>query len=117
MTNDAKKRRRSIDIDNPQRLGPAIRIKHMGLPTCEDDKIAFRHLDFLPLFEREGRGALTEIVKQRVGALRQLKMPGMAELEVKEQRPAETNAIEHLGEYVHAAEIRPVDDRTQHPDD
>jgi len=56
-------------------------------------------------------------VKQGVGALRQLKMPGMAELEVKEQRPAETDAIEHVGEYIHAAEIRPVDDRTQHPDD
>ncbi|WP_283812710.1 hypothetical protein [Bradyrhizobium cytisi] len=41
----------------------------------------------------------------------------MAELEVKEQRPTETNAIEHLGEDVHAAEIRPTDDRTQHPDD
>jgi hypothetical protein len=41
----------------------------------------------------------------------------MAELEVKEQRPAETNAIEHLGKDVHAAEIRPVDDCTQNPDD
>jgi hypothetical protein len=56
-------------------------------------------------------------MKQSVGARRQLKMPGMAELEVKEQRPAETNAIEHLGEYIHVADIRPVDDRTQHPDD
>ncbi|WP_283813558.1 hypothetical protein [Bradyrhizobium sp. Leo170] len=41
----------------------------------------------------------------------------MAELEVKEQRPAETNAIEHLGEYIHVADIRSVDDRTQYPDD
>ncbi|WP_256442522.1 hypothetical protein [Bradyrhizobium sp. CCBAU 53338] len=41
----------------------------------------------------------------------------MAELEVKQQRPAETNAIEHLGEDVHGAETRLVDDRTQHPDD
>jgi hypothetical protein len=41
----------------------------------------------------------------------------MAEFEVKEQRPAETNAIEHLAEYIHAAETRPVDDRTQHLDD
>ena len=56
-------------------------------------------------------------MKQSVGARRQLKMPGMAELEVEQQRPAETNAIEHLGEYVHAAEVRPVDDRTQHLDD
>jgi hypothetical protein len=29
----------------------------------------------------------------------------MAELEVKEQRPAETNAIEHLGQYVHAPRL------------
>jgi hypothetical protein len=41
----------------------------------------------------------------------------MAELEVKEQRPAEPNAIEHLGEYIHVADVRPVDDWTQHPDD
>ncbi|MDI3563467.1 hypothetical protein [Bradyrhizobium sp. Arg816] len=41
----------------------------------------------------------------------------MAELEVEEQRPSETNAIEHLGEDVHAAEASPVDGRTQHPDD
>jgi hypothetical protein len=41
----------------------------------------------------------------------------MAELEVKQQRPAETNTIEHLGEDIHAAQIRRVDDRTQHADD
>ncbi|WP_282568896.1 hypothetical protein [Bosea sp. BK604] len=41
----------------------------------------------------------------------------MAELEMEEQRPAETNAIEHLGENVHAPERRAADDRTQHPDD
>ena len=56
-------------------------------------------------------------MKQGVGALRQLKMPGMAELEVKEQRPAKTNAIEHLAEYVHVTDTSPVDDWTQHPDD
>jgi hypothetical protein len=89
----------------------------MGLSARDDDKIALGHLDFLSLSKRESRCALAEIVKQSVGARRQLKMPGMAELEVKEQRPTETNAIEHLGEYIHAAEIRSVDDRTQHPDD
>ncbi|MGM4869969.1 hypothetical protein [Bradyrhizobium sp. LA6.12] len=41
----------------------------------------------------------------------------MTELEVEQQRPAETNAIEHLGKDVHAAEVSPVDGRTQHPDD
>jgi hypothetical protein len=41
----------------------------------------------------------------------------MAEFEVKEQRPAKTNTIKHLGEYIHAAEFNPVDDRTQHLDD
>lgn len=56
-------------------------------------------------------------MKQSVGARWQLKVPGMAELEVKEQRSAETNTIEHMGEDVHAAEIRSMDDRTQHPDD
>lgn len=89
----------------------------MGLAARDHDKIALGHLDFLSLFEREGRRTLAEIVKQGVGARRQLKMPGMAELEVEEQRPAETNPIEHLGEDVHAVQIRPVDDRTQHADD
>jgi hypothetical protein len=41
----------------------------------------------------------------------------MAELEVEEQRPAKANAIEHLGEDVHAAKVSPADGRTQHPDD
>jgi hypothetical protein len=41
----------------------------------------------------------------------------MAEFEMKEQRPAETHAVEHLRKDVHAAELIPVDDRTQHPDD
>jgi hypothetical protein len=41
----------------------------------------------------------------------------MAKLEVKEQRPAATNAMEHSGEYIHVADIRPADDWTQHPDD
>ena len=103
VTNDAKTWRRSIDVQNPQRLGPAIRIKHMGLAARDDDKIALGHVELLSLFEREGRRAATEIMKQSVGARRQRQTPGMAELEVKEQRPAKANAIEHLGEYIHVA--------------
>ncbi|MFN4923848.1 hypothetical protein [Bradyrhizobium sp.] len=40
----------------------------------------------------------------------------MAELEVKQQRSAETNAIEHWREHVHAAKVSAVDDRTQQLD-
>src|SRR3569833_2108266 len=97
VTNDAKMRRRTIDIRNPQWLGPAIRINHVGLSTRDDDKIALGHLDFLSLSERERRRALAEIVKQRVRACRQLEMPGMADLEVKEQRPTETNSFVFFG--------------------
>jgi hypothetical protein len=89
----------------------------MRLAACDDDKIALGHLEFLSLAEREGRRAATEIVKQGVGSRRQRQIPGMAELEVEEQRPAEASAIEHLGEDIHAAEANPVDGRTQHPDD
>jgi hypothetical protein len=46
---------RSIEVQNLQRLGPAIRIKHMGLAARDDDKIALGHAEFLSLFEREGR--------------------------------------------------------------
>ena len=42
-------------------------------------------------------------MEQGVGARRQRQIPGMAELEVKQQRPAEANAIEHFGEDIHAA--------------
>ncbi|MGY4350912.1 hypothetical protein ACVWXM_007405 [Bradyrhizobium sp. GM7.3] len=55
MTNESEAWRRPFDIHDAQRLGPAIRIKHMGLATCDDDKIAPGDLDFLSLFEREGR--------------------------------------------------------------
>jgi hypothetical protein len=41
----------------------------------------------------------------------------MTQFEMIEHRPAETNAIEDLSEYIHAAEVSAVDDRTQHPDD
>ena len=89
----------------------------MRLAACDDDKVALGHTDFLSLFEREGRRAATEIVKQGVGARRQRQIPGMAELEVKEQRPAKANAIEHLGEDVHGADVNPAHGRTQHLDD
>ena len=56
-------------------------------------------------------------MEQGVGARRQRQIPGMAELEVEEQRPAEANAIEHFGEDVHAADANPPDDRTQYSDD
>jgi hypothetical protein len=56
-------------------------------------------------------------MEQGVGARWQFQIPGMAELEVEEQRPAKANAIEHLGEDVHAADVSPVDGQTQHPDD
>ena len=89
----------------------------MGLTACDDDKIALGHAEFLSLFEHESRRAAAEIVKQRVRPRRQLQIPGMAELEVKEQRSAEADAIEHLGKDVHAGEVSPVDGQTQHPDD
>ncbi|GAA3108394.1 hypothetical protein GCM10010520_61210 [Rhizobium viscosum] len=56
-------------------------------------------------------------MEQGVGALRQGQVPGMAELEVKEQGSAKANAIEHFGKDVHAPDVSPPDDRTQYPDD
>ena len=44
-------------------------------------------------------------MEQSVGALRQFQIPGMAQLEVEEQGPAEADAIKHLGEDVHAATV------------
>src|ERR1700728_1076487 len=45
----------------------------------------------------------TEVMEQRVGARRQFQIPRMAQLEVEEQGPAEADAVEHLGEDIHAA--------------
>jgi hypothetical protein len=89
----------------------------MGLAACDDDEIALSHAELLPMFEREGGCATTEIMEQGVGALRQGQVPGMTELEVKEQGPAQSNAIEHFGEDVHAPDVSPPYGRTQYPDD
>ena len=89
----------------------------MGLAARDDDKIALGHVELPPLFEREGRRAATEIMEQGVGARRQRQIPGMAELEVKEQRPAKANAIKHFGEDIHVGDVSPADDQTQYLDD
>ena len=69
------------------------------------------------MFEREGRGATAEIMKQGVGALRQRQIPGMPEFEVEEQGPTEANAVEYFGEDVHGGDANPADDPTQYLDD
>ena len=56
-------------------------------------------------------------MEQGVGACWQRQIPGMAELEVEEQSPAEANAIEHFGEDVHGGDLNPADDQTQYSDD
>ena len=75
----------------------------MGLAACDDDKVALAQVEVSPLFKREGRRTPTEIMEQRVGARRQFQIPRMAQLEVEEQGPAEADAVEHLGEDIHAA--------------
>jgi hypothetical protein len=44
-------------------------------------------------------------MEQSVGALRQFQIPGMAQLEMEEQGPAEADAIKHLGKDVHAGMV------------
>jgi len=56
-------------------------------------------------------------MEQGVGALWQRQAPGIAELEVEEQSPAEANAVEYFGEDVHSDDPNPADDPTQYLDD
>ena len=60
---------------------------------------------------------MTEIMEQGVGALWQRQIPGMTELEVEEQSPTETNAVEYFGEDVHGGDANLADDPTQYLDD
>jgi hypothetical protein len=89
----------------------------MGLAACDDDKVALGHAELSSLFEREGSGATTEIMEQRVWARWQCQIPWMAELEVEEQIPAQADAIENLGEDVHPPDVNTTDDQTQYSDD
>ena len=75
----------------------------MGFAACDDDKVALSQIEVSSLFERESRRTPTEIMEQGVGPLRQFQVPRMPQLEVEEQGSAEADAIEHLGEDVHAA--------------
>jgi hypothetical protein len=57
------------------------------------------------------------MMDRSVGALWQRQTPGIAELEVEEQSPAEANAVEYFGEDVHSDDPNPADDPTQYLDD
>jgi hypothetical protein len=56
-------------------------------------------------------------MEQGVRARRQRQTPGMAKLEVKQQRPAKADAIEHFREDIHVGDVSPADDQTQCLDD
>jgi len=52
-------------------------------------------------------------MEQGVGPLWQRQVPGITELEVEKQSPAEANAVEYFGEDVHGGDANPADDPTQ----
>ena len=55
VTDDARMCGESIEAQNRERLRPAIRIHHMRLTACDDDKVALGHAELSSVFEREGR--------------------------------------------------------------
>ena len=115
--NDANLCGRTVEVQNRKRLRPAIRIHQVGLAACEDNKVALGQAELPSLFEREGRRAATELVEQGVGPRRQRQTPRMTKHEVAKQRPAESNAIQHFGQDVHAPNAIPADGQTQYSDD
>jgi hypothetical protein len=56
-------------------------------------------------------------MEQRVRALWQRQIPGLAELEMEQQRPSKANPAQHFGEDVHGEDAKPADDPTQYLDD
>ncbi len=113
MTKDAKMCGWSIEVQQRERLRPAIRVDHMGLTACKDDKVAFGDAQPLSPFEREGSRPLTEIMEHGVRACWQRQTPRMPELVVEEQGAAKANAIEHFREDVHPPDATTADGQTQ----
>ena len=116
MTNNSKTRGWSSGLVNRDRRRLAIRINHMRLAACDDDKVARAHGGLASLFECERSGATTEIMEQGVGALWQCQIPRVPELEMEEQGPTKANTIEHFGKSIHAPDVNVADDRTQYSD-
>lgn len=117
MANNAVMRGRPIQICDRERFRSAIRIEFVRLATRDYDKVARAHVEFSLLIKRERRRAMADVMEQRVRALREGQVPGMAELEMEQQGPPQAHAVEYFGEDVHNSDDKVPDDRTQHADD
>ena len=100
-------RRPSIEIDQRDRLRRATRPKDVGLAADNEDEITLGHLNRWSILERDDGRTPAEIMKDGIRGSRQRHAPRAAELIVEEQRPFQTNAIEHVGENVHACHVSP----------
>jgi hypothetical protein len=94
--------RQPIEIEQRERLHPETRTEDMGLATGDEDEIAGGHPERSSILERDDGRTPAEIVEHRIGKSRQRQTPGAAELVVEEQGPVQSNAMENVGENVHA---------------
>ena len=89
--------------------------------TCDSPRVTSTKSPSFKLqllaIKREDRPATTQVVKHRVGHLRNCNAPWGGHLVVIEERPAEMDAGEHLVEDVHQPNATVVDDQTQGSDD
>jgi hypothetical protein len=77
----------------------------MGLAADDEDEIALGHLNYRSILERDAGCTPAEIMKNGIRRSRQRHGPGATELVVEEHGPFQTNAIEHVGENVHACYV------------
>jgi hypothetical protein len=94
--------RQPIETEQWQRLHPETRTEDMRLAPGNEDEIAVGHLKRWSILERYDGRTPAEIVEHRIGKSRQRQTPGAAELVVEEQGPVQANAIENVGQNVHA---------------
>ena len=102
MTDEADVRRPSIEVDQRDRLRASTRPEDMGPAVDNEDEIALGHLNHWSFLERDAGSTPAEIMKDGIRGSRQRHGPGAAELVVEEHGPFQTNAIEYVGENVHA---------------
>jgi hypothetical protein len=107
MTDHPQRYRPPIEIEQRDRLCHAIRPEDTELAAGDEHEIAGSHAERSPILERDARRTPAEIVEHRIWKPRQRHTPGAPVLVVEQQGPTQANAIEHVGENVHARRLRP----------
>src|SRR5271156_1597874 len=102
VADDIEVRRRPTKIEQRERLRGAIRAEDRGVAAGDNDEIAASHTESSAILEHDDGRTPAEIVKDRVGKVRQRQTPGTSKHVVEQQGPTQVNAVEHIGKDVHS---------------